>query len=133
MSIEAYFQDLLAAIKEMPNVHTSDVALDKRGPQAGLIRGDVQFADGSLLHFRELVDLESERARQMYSYHYQRSGTSLVFRYDDTPHYLGLPNFPHHKHSGGEENVLSVEAPDLRKALAEIKDLLGTEGQKPKG
>jgi len=45
------------------------------------------------LHFRELVDLESERARQMYSYHYQRSGTSLVFRYDDTPHYPGLPNF----------------------------------------
>jgi hypothetical protein len=79
-------QDLLAAIKEMPQVHTSDVALDKRGPQAGLIRGDARSTDGSLLHFRELVDLESERARQMYSYHYQRGDTSLNFRYDDTPH-----------------------------------------------
>ena len=120
MSIEAYLQSLLTTIAAAPNVYSSDVALDQRGPQAGLIRGDVYFADGSLLHFRELVDLETEPIRLMYSYHYQRADSSLVFRYDDTPHYPELPNFPHHKHAGQEQNVIASTPPNLPAVLEEI-------------
>jgi hypothetical protein len=54
LSIEAYLQSLLDRVAAAPAVATSDIALDKRGPQAGLIRGDVYFADDALLHFREL-------------------------------------------------------------------------------
>ena len=121
MSIEAYLQSLLAAVAASPNVHSSEVALDQRGPQAGLVRGDIYHADGSWLHFRELIDLEAEPARLMYSYHYQRRDASLVFRYDDTPHYPDLPNFPHHKHDGREENVIPVTPPDLPVVLAEVE------------
>lgn len=56
MSIEAYVRSLLDRVAAAPAVATSDIALDKRGPQAGLIRGDVYFADDALRHFRELVD-----------------------------------------------------------------------------
>jgi hypothetical protein len=44
LSIEAYARSLLDLVAAAPAVATSDIALDKRGPQAGLIRGDVYFA-----------------------------------------------------------------------------------------
>ena len=59
-----------------------------------MIRGDIYFVDGALLHFRELIDLESSPSRLMYSYHYQRADTSLVFRYDDTPYHPNYRLFP---------------------------------------
>jgi hypothetical protein len=118
--IEACLQALFDTVANAPEVATSDVALDKRGPQAGLIRGDITFVDGALLHFRELVDLESNPSRLMYSYHYQRADTSLVFRYDDTPHHPEISTFPHHKHERTESNALAAEAPTLATVLDEI-------------
>jgi hypothetical protein len=118
--IEAYLQALLDMVANAPDIATSDVALDKRGPRAGLIRGDITFVDGALLHFRELIDLEFNPSRLMYSYHYQRADTSLVFRYDDTPHHPEVPSFPHHKHELTEANALAAEAPTLATVLDEI-------------
>jgi len=131
LSIEAYLESLLEAIGVAPMVAVSDVALDKRGPQVGLIRGDIYFVDGSLLHFRELIDLESAPGRLMYSYHYQRADASLVFRYDDTPHYPELPNFPHHKHAGTEQNAATATPPDLAAVLGEIERLLAVDEEAP--
>lgn len=127
MSIEAYLQALLATIAATPNVHSSDVALDQRSTQSGLIRGDIYFADGSLLHFRELIDLETEPIRLMYSYHYQRADSLLVFRYDDTPHHPELPNFPHHRHGDHEPNVVAAAPPDLSTVLKEIERFIALE------
>ncbi|HKZ86197.1 MAG TPA: DUF6516 family protein [Anaerolineae bacterium] len=59
----------------------------------------------------------------LYSYHYQRADASLIFRYDDTPHYSELPGFPHHKHDGSEQNVVAVTPPDLAAVLKEIERL----------
>jgi hypothetical protein len=120
LSIETYLQALLDTVATAPDVATADVALDKRGPQAGLIRGDITFVDGALLHFRELIDLESKPPRLMYSYHYQRADASLVFRYDDTPHHPEVSTFPHHKHQLAEQNALAVEPPTLATVLDEI-------------
>ena len=123
MLIEAYLQALLDTVANAPEVATSDVALDKRGPQAGLIRGDIAFVDGALLHFRELIDLESSPPSLMYSYHYQRADASLVFRYDDTPHHPELPTFPHHKHRQSEQDAVAAELPTLASVLDEIGQL----------
>ena len=119
--LETYFQGLLDAIAASPIVRLCDVTLDKRAPRAGLIRGDLYFADGSRLHFRELVEFRTNVVRLRYSYHYQRADNSLIFRYDDTAHYPGLPNFPHHKHVGNETNVDSAAPPDLLAVLREIE------------
>ncbi len=121
--IEAYLQSLLEAVANAAEVASSDIALDKRGPQAGLIRGDIYFIDGTRLHFRELVDFETEPPRLMYSYDYQNAAASIIFRYDDTPHHAELPNSPHHKHLGSEHNTLSSSAPDLSTVLTEINRL----------
>ena len=123
MLIEAYLQAVLDTVANAPAVATSDIALDKRGPQAGLIRGDIYFVDGALLHFRHLIDLESSPSRLMYSYHYQRADASLVFRYDDTPHHPEISTFPHHKHELGEQNAVATEPPTLATVLDEIGQL----------
>lgn len=56
--IEAYLQSLLDTIAASPIVRASNVTLDKRTLRVGLIRGDLYFADGSRLHFRELVEVQ---------------------------------------------------------------------------
>lgn len=119
--IETYFQELLDAIAASPIVRLHDVTLDKRTPRAGLIRGELYFADGSRLHFRELVQIQTGILRLRYSYHYQRANDALIFRYDDTPHHPDLPNSPHHKHLGSETNIVSADAPDLLAVLREVE------------
>jgi hypothetical protein len=67
--IEAYLQSLLEAITASPIVRASNVTLDRRTLRAGLIRGDLYFPDDSRLHFRELVEVQDQVVRRMYSYH----------------------------------------------------------------
>lgn len=52
------------------------------------------------------------------------ASNDLVFRYDNAPHHqeLNLPNYPHHKHIGSEENIISSNAPSLADVLKEIEE-----------
>lgn len=96
---------------------------DKRSTHTGFIRGELYFVDGSILHVREYVDVETKVDRLMYVYHYMSATQTLIFRYDNTGHHqeLNLPTFPHHKHEQHEDNVLPVTAPDLAAVLSEIE------------
>ena len=125
--IDDYFQALLAVIAESRIVRSSNVDFDRRGRFEGVVRGNLYFADDSLLHLREFVNVEGGIEYLMYAYHYQQADGMLVFRYDDTPHYPDLPTFPHHKHVGSENNVIAAERPDLQAVLNEIENLV-TEG-----
>jgi hypothetical protein len=95
-----------------------------RSAHIGLVRGEIYFLDGSLLHIREFVNVEHGVERYTYAYHYQRADSSLVFRYDDTPHFPDLPSFPHHKHEHSEANVMPSTPQDLEAVLAEIHHLV---------
>lgn len=122
--IEDYYQTLLETIAASPLVRSSEVVLDKRTSQVGLVRGDLYFANDSRLHFRELVEFRVDAVtRHMYSFHYQDSEEIMVFRYDDTEHYPDLPNFPHHKHVGSSQEVVSAQPPDLMSVLQEIEQI----------
>ncbi len=121
--IENYVQVLLNAVADSPIVGASNIQLDKRTNRSGLIRGDLFLGDGSRLHFRELVNLEDQVVRLMYSYHYQDAAGQLIFRYDDTPHHTELNGFPHHKHIRQEGNVAASEPPTLIEVLGEIEKI----------
>lgn len=68
----------------------------------------------------------------MYSYHYQRADASLIFRYDDTPHYPELPDFPHHKHLSKDKVAAVTLPPDLAAVLNEI-EYLRLDSEEPPG
>ncbi|MBS1253028.1 MAG: hypothetical protein MAG451_02073 [Anaerolineales bacterium] len=122
--IEDYFRQIDALIAGASFVHSSSITYDKRSTYVGFIRGEVYFLDRSRLHFREFVNLECGTERYMYAYHYELSDGTLVFRYDNTPHFPDLPTSPHHKHEGSESNVVSAPPPDLQAILAEIQGLI---------
>ena len=122
--IDKYFQELERLIARYDIVQTSSVTYDKRTDYIGFIRGSLYLLDNSVLHFREYVNVQFGYNRYMYVYHYQQADNSLIFRYDNTPHFPDLPDFPHHKHEQNETNVISTPAPDLKKVLDDIKTLL---------
>ena len=88
-----------------------------------LLRVNVYFIDNSLLHFRELFVGQERSIKKTYSYHYQRADGTMVFRYDNAPHFPNLPTAPHHKHIA-ENDVIAANAPDLQSVLKEIESLI---------
>ena len=124
--IEDYFQQVEMLVRRATIVHSSSLTYDKRSAHVGFIRGEIYFLDGSLLHVREFVNVEDGIERYTYAYHYQQTDGGLIFRYDNTPHFSGLPDFPHHKHENSESNVMPASPHDLETVLAEIHRLMTT-------
>ena len=122
--IEDYFRQVETLIATAGIVHSSSVTYDKRSAYLGFIRGVIYFLDGSQLHLREFVNVEHGIERYMYAYHYRRPDGSLIFRYDNTPHFPALPTFPHHKHEASEASVVAASPPDLQAILTEIQSLI---------
>lgn len=123
MLIEIYFEQIQNLIESSKIVKSFDLDLDKRGLYEGFIRGKINYRDDSVLHLREFVYVEISVDRKMYSYQYMNAQNDLIFRYDNTEHHrkLNLPNFPHHKHDGSENNVVSSNAPFLADVLEAIE------------
>lgn len=88
------------------------------------LEGIVCFEDGSKLFLTERLRPTGLRdpERSFFKYHYQRADGSLVFRYDQSPHYPMLATFPSHKHTHG--GVVEAEPPDLMDVLSEIDIIL---------
>ena len=124
--IEDYFRQIATLIATAGIIHSSSITYDKRSTSIGFIRGDISFLDGSQLHLREFVNVEHDIERYMYAYHYQRPDGTLVFRYDNTPHFPALATFPHHKHEASEANVVAASPPDLQTILTDIQSLMTT-------
>ena len=127
MLIEEYFQQFREVIEACPLAESFNVISENRSTYRGFIRGQINFVYGSILYLREFVSVEMTINREMYSYQYMDASKILIFRYDNVEHHkqLNLPNYPHHKHDGSEDNVISSNAPMLADVLNEISRLLG--------
>ncbi len=84
----------------------------------------VHFYDGSQLFISDEISLAENRqiVRDEYVFHYQRADNTLIFRYDNSPHFPNLPTFPAHKHT--PDGVIPSAAPDLADVLREIDRFL---------
>jgi hypothetical protein len=107
-------------------MQSSSITYDKRSTQEGFIRGEIYFVDASVLHLQEFVDVETTVERLLYVYQYMDARNQLQVRYDNTGHHkqLNLPTYPHHKHDGSDEQVVSSPATDLVAILGEIETLV---------
>lgn len=57
--------------------------------------------DQSYLEFSEYVQLDDASIQVVtYSYHWATANDDLIKRWDNTPHFPDLDNFPHHIHEG---------------------------------
>ncbi len=122
--IEDYFLEVAALIKAEVSIEGTSMAYDKRTPHIGFISGRLYFADGSVLHLREYVNVQNDIERYMYVYQYQDREGGLIFRYDNSPHFPQLATFPNHKHDGSESDVINAGPARLTTVLSEIRSLL---------
>jgi len=129
LRINGYFRQIQKIVESSSIVQLSSVTLEKRGTHEGFIRGKLQFLDESNLYWREFVDVELTIDRLMYVYQYMDSSDKLVFRYDNSGHHrkLKLSTYPHHKHEGSEDNIVSSASLDLANVLNEIELLVNLE------
>ncbi len=119
-----YHELILAILSASPFVHETVLNVDDRD-EVWFIRTDVHFIDNSVLHFRELFVKQDNPVKKAYTYHYQREDGTMVFRYDNAPHFPHLPTAPNHKHNG-ENDVVAADVPDLQSVLKEIESLIKT-------
>lgn len=86
------------------------------------------MADRSLLEFSEYVarDQDSELQVLVYSYHWESQEGALITRWDNTPHFLDLPGFPHHFHDGRTNKAIPGQPMGIVAILNHIRGVLGT-------
>ena len=97
---------------------------DRAGSQA-FVRGEVLFANGNRLSFREYLDEQPAGVEKLaYAYHAQDAEQGLLFRYDNAIHRPAL-GFREHKHQPGR--IVEHPAPSLRAVLEEHVGQMGRE------
>ncbi len=83
----------------------------------------IRWYSGYLLENNEAVIVENNVLTFLdYHYHCQDQQNSLIFRYDNTPHFSNLSNFPHHKYL--PEDVIACEKPELVQVLQKVSILI---------
>ena len=120
-NLSRYLDRLYATVHSRHDIVVEEFELFDQSAVAGRTSElfmKLRFWDGSLLQVEEALVVQAFTiTKTRYNYHYQRADGSLIFRYDNAPHYPDLPGFPEHKHEG--DQVLSAPAPDLSQVLRE--------------
>ena len=90
----------------------------------------IRFSSGHLLEISEALTVYQNNVECIsYRYHFQDGSGALIFRYDDTPHFPALPDFPCHRHA--PEAVISCTKPDLLRVCDEITGYFQSDSAMP--
>lgn len=108
MSVADYASQIRSAILETPHIVSHSLGYEDRPPVAGIVKGSATFADGSILHFKEYLQLNPTSIRLKYAYQYVTASGSLIFRYDNArdPAARDMPTYPHQAQSHRPRNIL---------------------------
>ena len=89
---------------------------------AAHLRVRLSLVDGGLLEFSEYVERTPEESMRVavYSYHWESASGELICRWDNAPHFPGLPGFPHHVHNGQAGTTLPGQPVDIFIVLDQI-------------
>lgn len=83
-----------------------------------ILRGRIQFIDGSSLHFMEYRGSETHD----YRFQWMDQNKSLIRRWDNAHHHQDLENFPFHVHT--PEKVRPSREMTLSKVLEKVQELI---------
>lgn len=120
MLLSDYQSNLQAIINQYTNediILSYDISVENRSAYLAFIQGKLNFLDGSVLFFKEYIDLQKYVDKLAYSFHYQDVNNNLIFRYDNAKHKPAL-GFIDHKHIKGK--IISSKIPSLDQIIWEI-------------
>jgi hypothetical protein len=126
MTVVEYLDAIKERLTTDPVVSGFSVIRERVTLLDGYLRARLTVSDGSLLEFSEYVQRSSTGQIEVvtYSYHWADADGNLIRRWDNTPHFLDLPGFPHHIHDGCTGLVIPGEPISIFGALDEIARLL---------
>ena len=82
------------------------------------LRIRIRFQTGHMLELNEAITGKKNQIMHIgYRYHFQDRNNSVVFRYDNTPHFQELDTYPHHKHIS--DGVVTVDQPTIFAVIEE--------------
>jgi uncharacterized protein Usg len=98
--IRHYLQSIESLVRKLKNVYVERYEEEILTGNRSNIRLKIRFQSGALLEINEAVVVEGGSLEHLgFRYHFQDHHNQLIFRYDNTPHFPKLSNFPDHKHS----------------------------------
>lgn len=123
MNLRSYLTRLESTLYSRKDIFIEDLQINVRIVIAGF-NAIIRFHDNSRLIIAERLQRVGPLncKRTAYRFHYQRADGTLIFRYDNSPHYPHLATFPAHKHVG--DTVIAAEPPDLTDMLHEIDAII---------
>ena len=123
-TLAQYLARVEQAILRCSNAYVERYSEEILTPQRVNLRIRPRFEQGQLLEINEaVVVVEDNLVSRDYRYHCQDVHNQVIFRYDSTPHFPGLPNFPHHKHLS--DDVIGCEKPGIEQVVREAMEVQG--------
>jgi len=121
MKIADYFETIKDRLLIVSFVADFKISKQVDRSKNGHFRARVTFTDNSQLEFSEFVEQNADDEIQVvtYSYHWSDKNDNIIRRWDNTPHFPKLKNFPHHIHVK-EDDVISGKPIDIFGVLDEI-------------
>ncbi|MDZ7961177.1 MAG: DUF6516 family protein [Aulosira sp. DedQUE10] len=113
-----YLNQVEQAILQCRNVYVERYEEEILTPKRANLRIRLRLNQICVLEMHEAIVVTDSKLEFLdYRYHFQDEQNRLIFRYDSTPHFPNLPNFPHHKHLPDE--VIASEKPEITQVLKE--------------
>jgi Family of unknown function (DUF6516) len=123
-TLAQYLARVEQAILRCSNAYVERYTEEILTPQRANLRIRLRFEQGHLLEINEaVVVVEDSLVPLDYRYHCQDTHNQVIFRYDSTPHFPGVPNFPHHRHLF--DDVIGCEKPDIEQVVREDMEAQG--------
>ena len=120
--LSRYLDKIEAEIRKLEDVYVERYEEEILASDRINLRIRVRFKAGNLFELNEAVIIEGDKLERLnYRYHFQNRQNNLIFRYDNTPHFPDLENFPHHKHL--RDGIISSEEPTVAGVIEEAVKL----------
>ena len=120
--LSKYLREVEATVRKIEGAYVERYEEEIVAVNRVNLRIRIRFKNGHMLELNETVIGEAEHTKRLgYRYHFQDEQNNLVFRYDNTPHFPGLENFPHHKHLPNK--VANIVEPSILKVIEEAREL----------
>ena len=120
--LSRYLESIEAVVREINDAYIEHYEEEILAFNRLNLRIRVRFKSGYLFELNEAAIVKADQFRRLnYRYHFQDSQNNLIFRYDNTPHFPDLENFPHHKHLSND--VVFSDEPSVIRVIEEAIQL----------